>query len=150
MSQKPNQAPKLLRDEWVVGLAVTLAAVLTALSVWVYTQWSSLSDQGRPRPTWQTMPKVISQLADGRMVSVKVNFQLKDAHSAGVIEEHEPAVRAMIQSVGTTMTRTDIKGPQGIERYGQAIRDSVNGYLAEREMDDRVKTVAFDELILMP
>ena len=48
------------------------------------------------------------------------------------------------------MTRTDIKGREGVQRYGQAIQQAINGYLKDQHIDERVKTVAFNELVLLP
>ena len=135
--------------DWTLAIGIALSALLVALGTWVFTQWSSL-EKPRNGAVWLDVPKVISQLADGRMVAVKVNLRLRNRDDPNVLEGHEPALKAMIEQVGTTMTRTDIKGSDGIQRYGRAIQQSINGYLDDQEIKERVKMVAFDELVLMP
>lgn len=135
--------------DWTLAIGIALGALLVAFGTWVYTEWSSL-EKPRNGAVWLDVPKVISQLADGRMVSVKVNLRLRNRDDPEVLEGHAPALKAMIEQVGTTMTRTDIKGADGIQRYGRAIQQSINGYLDDQDIEERVKMVAFDELVLMP
>lgn len=136
-------------NDWTLAIVITVGALLVGLGAWFVTQWSAM-DKPRHGAVWLTVPKVISQLADGRMVSVKINLQLRNRDNPEALEGHQPALKAMIEQVGTTITRDDLKGADGIQRYGRAIQRAINGYLDDQQVDERVKMVAFDELILMP
>jgi flagellar basal body-associated protein FliL len=136
-------------SDWTLAIGIALGALLVAFGTWVYTQWSAM-DKPRNGAVWLDVPEVQSQLADGRMLSVKVNLRLRNRDDPDMLEGHEPALKAMIEQVGTTMTRADIKGREGVQRYGQAIQQAINGYLQDQHIDERVKTVAFNELVLLP
>lgn len=136
-------------SDWTLAIGIALGALLVAFSTWIYTQWSSM-EKPRNGTVWLDVPEVQSQLADGRMLSVKVNLKLRSRDNPNMLEGHEPALKAMIEQVGTTMTRSDIKGQEGIQRYGQAIQQAINGYLDDQQIEGRVKTVAFNELVLLP
>lgn len=150
MPALPAAAPsKGLSNEWLLGICIALATLLVGLGVWVYTNLSDSSFSSRPQPVWLGVPKVISQMSDGRVMEVKVNLQLKDKDTASHLSDHLAAFSTMIQSVGTSMTKTDIRGADGVKQYGRAIRESLNDYLEEREISARIKHVAFEELTLV-
>ena len=130
-------------SDWTLAIGIALGALLVAFGAWVFTEMSAM-DKPRNGAVWLNVPKVISQLADGRMVSVKVNLQLRNKDDPSTLEGHQPALKAMIEQVGTTVSREDIKGADGIQRYGRAIQHAINGYLDDQQIDERVKMVAFD------
>lgn len=140
---------KGLSNEWLLGICIALATLLVGMGVWMYTALGDASFSSRPKPVWLGVPKVISQMSDGRVMEVKVNLQLKDKDAAGNLRDHLNAFSAMIQEVGSSMTKTDIRGADGVKEYGRAIRESLNDYLEERQISTRVKHVAFEELTLV-
>lgn len=143
-------AAKGLRQEWLLAITAALLTAVVALCVWLYTVLSSGDTfSRRPQPVWLGVPKVVSQMSDGRVMEVKVNLQLKDENTASDLSGHVHAFATMIQEVGTSMTKTDIRGVEGMTNYGLAIRESLNDYLEERDIEGRVKHVAFDELTLV-
>lgn len=144
-----SSSPKGLRNEWLLAGGFVLATLLVASAVWLYTALSGATSSGRPQPVWLGVPKVVSQMSDGRVMEVKVNLQLKDDDAAGALEDHVIAFGAVIQGVGISMTKTDVRGAEGMQRYGQAIRESINDYLEQSNIDERVRHVAFEELTLV-
>lgn len=145
----PSGQSSGVRQEWWLAAIVALTTVLVALGVWLYTSAADPVQQQRPRPVWLGVPKVVSQMSDGRVLEVKVNLQLKDSGAARRLSGHQAAFTTVIQEVGSTMTKDDVRGADSIERYGRTIRTSLNDYLEDRNMGDRVRHVAFEELTLV-
>lgn len=148
-----SASPSLSRTawgEWAMGLIIAGVALLIATAVWGYAHWTDQQARQQARKAWVAVPKVLSQLSDGRMVQVKVNLKLDDGAPTAPLDGHGPALSAMIQAIGPTLSRDDLRGPEGMDRYATAIRDSLNSYLSGRQMDERVADVAFEEFVLMP
>lgn len=138
-------------SDWLLELVIGLAVVVLGTGVWAYTHFSSQGiEQGRPKPVWLTVPKVMAQTADGRMVNVKVNLRLAKDKDAGELEPHIPAFKAMIQEASTSITRDELKNQGGMQQFSKAVKASVNGYLKSQDVSARIKDVAFDELMPLP
>ncbi|MFT3856266.1 MAG: flagellar basal body-associated FliL family protein [Aquabacterium sp.] len=147
--QQDAPARTFAGDKTMVA-GIGLAAILLGVLVWMYTHFVQAPAPTRPRPIWLGVPKVIAQMADGRMVNVKVNLSLDAASSAGELEDHLPAFKALIQEVGTKTERDALQTSQGIQRFGLAVQDAINGYLDDQEAQGRVKSIAFEDLTLLP
>lgn len=148
---KTPNTPSGGASEWLLELSIGAAVLLLGIGVWFYTQHNSAPVvQERPRPVWLGVSKVIAQMSDGRMVNVRVNLDLDGEDAVKELEPHTPAFKALIQEVGTSTSHDDLRQRDGINRFGAAIRVSMNDYLEEQQTNGRVKTVAFQELTLLP
>lgn len=137
-------------SDWLLELLIGVTVVVLALGVWAYSHLSTNAPQDKPRPVWLGISKVITQMADGRMVSVKVNLRLTDENAVAQLEPHIPAFKALIQEAGTQASHDELQSREGMSRFGKAIVTNINDYLNEHEAATKVKSLAFDELILMP
>lgn len=139
-------------SDWLLELVIGVVVVVLGGSVWAYTHFSGQPDaqQTRPKPTWLAMPKIMAQMADGRMVNVKVNLQLGKDKDADELGPHIPAFTALIEETGTHISEDDLHGLDGLKRFSHDMKVSLNGYLKAQGVETRVKDVAFDELMLMP
>lgn len=138
-------------SDWLLELVIGLAVVVLGSGVWAYTHFSSQNiEQERPKPVWLTVPKVMAQTADGRMVNVKVNLRLAKDKDAGELEPYIPAFKAMIQEASTGITRDELKDQGGMLQFSKAVKASVNGYLKSQDVPARIKDVVFDELMPLP
>ena len=139
-----------IRD-WILELSVGLIALVLGLAAWVFLQMGdSKSAHDKPRPAWLGVSKVMAQMADGRMVNIKVNLRLKDEKAVEELGPHVPAFAALIQEVGANVSREDLQDSQGLKNFSALIRTSLNDYLADQSVHAKVKDVAFAELMLLP
>lgn len=136
--------------DWVLELSVGVIAIVLGLAAWLFLQYSSKSAQEKPHPAWLAVSKVTAQTSDGRMVNIKVNLRLKDQHAIKELDPHIPAFAALIQEVGSEVSRDDLQNMQGIQHFGSLIRTSLNDYLEKQSVHAKIKDVAFDELMLLP
>lgn len=147
---EPHPDEVHVRD-WILELSVGALAILLGVSAWVFLQYADGKPSlEKPRPAWLSVSKVMAQMSDGRMVNVKVNLRLKDQHAVDELSPHVPAFAALIQEVGTQVSREDLQDAKGLKHFGGLIRTSLNGYLEDQSVHAKIKDVAFAELMLMP
>lgn len=138
-------------SDWLLELVIGVIVIVLGGSVWAYTHFANKNPhQNKPKPAWLAVPKVMAQMADGRMVDMKINLQLDSDQDASELKPHMPAFTALIQATGVSTSHDDLQQEGGALRFGRAIRTSLNGYLEEQDLPERIKNVAFEELMLMP
>lgn len=145
----PSPASSGLSD-WLLELVIGVTVVVLAVGVWAFTHYSDQTAQDKPTPVWLGVAKVMAQMSDGRMVSIKVNLRLDDEDAVDQLEPHIPAFKALIQETGTQLSREELQGREGMKHFAKAIVGTLNGYLDERNEPARIKSLAFEELMLMP
>lgn len=146
-----DATPENSPSDWLLELVIGVGVIVLGFGVWAFTHFSNGPDtQDRPKPAWLALPKVMAQMADGRMVNIKINLRLPSDSAAVELQPHVPAFKALIEETGTHMSRDDLQGTQGMKQLGKAIRTSLNGYLEDQGVETRVKDVAFEEMMLMP
>ena len=152
MAVAKTDTPSSGVSDWLLELVIGLVVIVLGGSVWAYSHYGHQNPlhQDKPRPVWLAIPKILAQMSDGRMVNVKVNLRLNSDKDAGTLEPHLPAFKALIQETGTRTTHEALQDREGVIRFGQAIRTSLNDYLADQDVPARVKDIAFDEMMLMP
>jgi flagellar basal body-associated protein FliL len=146
-----SHSPPSVVSDWLLELLIGVSALMLGTAVWLFVQaGGNKAQQERPRPVWLGVTKVMAQMSDGRMVTVKVNLSLGKPEAIGELQPHMPAFQALIEEAGTRITREDIQGGEGMKRFGVAIQETLNEYLDGQHVANRVKHVLFDELTLMP
>ena len=137
-------------SDWLLELSIGVIVVMLGAGVWAFTHYGSNASQERPKPAWLGVPKVMAQMGDGRMVDMKINLQLNSTKDASELEPHMPAFTALIQAAGVSTSHEDLQREGGPASFGRTIRSSLNNYLEEQDLPERIKNVAFEELMLMP
>jgi flagellar basal body-associated protein FliL len=137
-------------SDHLLELLIGVTVLVLAGAVWLYSQASDGPETKRPRPVWLSVPKVIAQMTDGRMVNVKVNLHLDQQDAVDELADHLPAFQTLIQEIGTQTAREDIQDREGMKRFGGQISESLNAYLDGQRTQGRIKNVAFEELTLLP
>lgn len=152
MAVAKTESPSSGLSDWLLELAIGVIVIVLGGSVWAFTHFGGKnnSHQDRPKPAWLAVPKMMAQMGDGRMVDMKINLQLNKESDASELEPHMPAFAALIQATGVATSHDDLQQEGGAARFGRAIRTSLNDYLEEQNLPERVKNVAFEELMLMP
>lgn len=149
VADTPSPSSSGLSD-WLLELVIGVTAVVLAVGVWAFSHYSDPAPQDKPNPVWLGVSKVVAQMSDGRMVSVKVNLRLAHEDAVDELAPHIPAFKALIQETGAQISREDLQGREGMKHFGKAIVSTLNDYLDERNEPARIKSVAFEELMLMP
>lgn len=152
MAVAKTESPSSGLSDWLLELSIGIIVIVLGAGVWAFTHFGEKpnAQQERPKPAWLAVPKIMSQMGDGRMVDMKINLQLSSDKDASELEPHMPAFTALIQAAGVATSHDDLQQDGGAARFGRTIRSSLNNYLEEQDMPERVKNVAFEELMLMP
>lgn len=137
-------------QDWKFAWALALGALVTATGVWAYTHMSTSPDMDRPVPAWLGIPRITPQLADGRTLAVQVDLEFADPAVVQQVTPYADEFKGMMIQIAEGMNHHDLRGTRGIERYGNAIEEAVNGYLDEQHIKHKVRQVAFEEMLLTP
>jgi flagellar basal body-associated protein FliL len=86
---------------------------------------------------------------DGQRLRFQVAFRLKDPEALKTLTAHAPALQVMVQDLGQHVDPEELQSPEGIEDFSRSIRNSVNNYLRRQQLEPRVMSVAFSELVRM-
>jgi flagellar basal body-associated protein FliL len=139
------------RRDRTLAVSISVAAVLTVASVWAYAHFNRASfAPERPKPVWLGVTSAMPQLTDGHMMQVQVSLRLEDQESLTQVSPHAPALKALVVDVAQDMSSHDLVGTRGMQRYGKAIKTAMNEYLAEQHVNDRVRQVAFEDMVILP
>ncbi len=134
----------------LLPILIGVTVLLLGAAVWLYSINQAPPKVEKPRPVWLSVPKVMAQMADGRMVNVKVNLHLDGQEAVEELSGHLPAFKALIQEVGTQTSREDMKNREGMMRFADNIAESLNDYLDEQRARGYIEDVALEELTLLP
>lgn len=139
-------------SELKLVLLIGMGLIVVWLSVWAYNELVSTNNEEvtRPVPTWLGVSKVRAQTMDGRTLSVQVNFLLKDKDELAILSPYEPVFQSLVAQAGSDLDTEQITGSERILQFGDTVRQSVNDYLNEQHVKQRVKRVAFEEFRLTP
>lgn len=137
-------------NELKLAVLVGLGALVLLLMAWAFNRLMQPQEPQRPVPAWLGVSKVNAQTADGRMLAVKVNLQLKNQNDLETLAPYEPVFKSLVTEAGASLSSDQAKGRDRIAQFGNTVRDSVNDYLNEQHVKPRVKRVAFEEFTLMP
>lgn len=138
-------------SDWLFELAIGAAVLALGLAVWLYTHFSQAPDTiQKARPVWLGLPKVMAQMADGRMVNLKLNLQLDHDDAIDELDEHVPAFQTLIQGLATQTPREEMQSREGMLRFSAGIGASLNDYLDAQQAQGRIQNVVFEEFTLLP
>lgn len=138
------------RPEWMIASGFGVGAMLAAVGVWAYVSVGQIADAEPNRPAWLAIAEVTPQLPDGAILQVQLQLRLDDQEAVSTLSAHAPAFQGLVIETAQGMTHHQLRGPQGMKRYGQAIKETVNDYLIEQHIPERVRQVAFEQMVLIP
>ena len=137
-------------SEFKLAVLIGLATLVFLMAAWALNRLIQPSAPERPVPAWLGVSQVTAQTSDGRMLSVKVNLQVKNKDDLEVLAPYEPVFRSIVADTGSAMSSDEATGSERIIQFGKTVREEVNDYLDEQNVQPRVKRVAFEEFKLMP
>lgn len=137
-------------SEFKLAVLIGLATLAFLMVAWALNRLIQPSEPERPVPAWLGVSQVTAQTSDGRLLSVKVNLQVKNKDDLEVLAPYEPAFRSIVADTGAAMSSDQATGSERVIQFGKTVREEVNDYLEEQNVQPRVKRVAFEEFKLMP
>lgn len=137
-------------SEFKLAVLIGLATLVFLMAAWALNRLIQPSAPERPVPVWLGVSQVTAQTSDGRMLSVKVNLMLKNKDDVEVLAPYEPVFRSIVADTGASMSSDQATGSERIIQFGQTVKEEVNDYLHEQNVQPRIKRVAFEEFKLMP
>jgi flagellar basal body-associated protein FliL len=150
MAKPSGSARSSNGNEVKLAVLIGLGAFVFLLSAWGLNRLMQPSAPERPIPAWLGVSQVTAQTSDGRMLSVKVNLMLKNKDDLEVLAPYEPVFKSIVAETGQSLSSEETTGSERIVQFGKTVRESVNDYLEEQNVEPRVKRVAFEEFKLMP
>lgn len=136
--------------EQKLAVLIGLVTAMLLLGAWGITRFTKAEDTSRPVPVWLGVSPVTTQTADGRMLQVKVNLQVKDKDDLEVLAPYEPVFKSIVFETGSALSSSEARGSERIIEFGDTVLESVNDYLDEQRVQPKIKRVAFEEFKLMP
>lgn len=136
--------------EQKLAVLIGLVTVLLLAGAWMFNRLTKADEPARPVPVWLDVSPVTAQMADGRMLQVKVNLQVKDKDDLEVLAPYEPVFKSIVFETGSALSSSEARGSERIIEFGDTVLESVNDYLDEQRVQPKIKRVAFEEFKLMP
>ena len=143
-------SPTARQSDRNLGVIVAAGALLVIGAVWGWSRYAATPSTERPRPAWIGVNRVIAQMTDGRMLKVKVDLNVEDDDAVSALRTHQDAFRSLVEEVSAEMNTEDVQGPDAMRALAHEIQSSVNAYLEQQQVPERVKDVMFEEWTLLP
>lgn len=138
------------RSDWTVVLGIGAIIVLLGLAAWAYQAFSQHTDaDSRPAPVWLSVDKIETKMSDGSMLAVKFNLQLAHPKDQKALSPYTPAFKSMVEVMATDLSYQELAGPDSMAELRDSIQTTLNDYLEERGVPQRVKDVMFEEWLLL-
>lgn len=134
----------------VIALVVCVGTLVVGAAVWFYTLMQGNGAPAHALPVWVGVKRVTAQLADGRMLAMKVQLRVSNHEDEAELSAHVPAFAALIEASGGELERDEVTGQKGMRHLGAHIEEAINDYLEDRGLSQRVSQVAFEEMTLLP
>lgn len=143
--------PMAYLREGSIAVWIALAVILFGLAAW---GTSSLLPQTtaveRPKPMWMKLPTVETQMADGKMVTMDLNLQMQHQRTENSLDDYKAAMAAVVQERVQTKTRKDFATAQGMTDVSKDLKKSLNRFLKNHDMEQRVQSVEYQQFTLLP
>lgn len=147
----PRSGVRAYLAEVSIAAWIVLATFLMVVTAWVGGSLLLGDRDGQGgQPLWLKLDTVELQMADGKMLSIDLGLSLDKLESDKVLETYKRAMAAVIEKQGQKKVRQDFAEPQGIVEFGQQLKRSLNRYLAEHGLETRIKSVEFQQFVLLP
>ncbi len=146
----PAKTTSSKSPEWMLATGIAMATVLTVAGVWAYANNAFSPKMERPQPAWLEIARATPQLADGRTLAVQVGLEFDSQDAVKELTPHVDAFQAVVIDAAQSMSHRDLRGTKGIRRLGDAIEEGINDYLQDKHIKERLRQVAFEEMLLMP
>ena len=138
------------RSVWTLILAGAALIALLALAAWSWQKFvQAPSEQSRPVPIYLSIDKIESKMSDGSLLAFKFGLQLKDPKDQQVLGPYAPAFRSMVANLTTELSYQDLAAPGSMTEMGGYIEYTLNDYLTQKGLPQRIQGVLFEDWLLL-
>jgi flagellar basal body-associated protein FliL len=121
-----------------------------ALGAWGWQKYANPSTEVvRPVPIYLSIDKIESKMSDGSLLAFKFGLQLKDPKDQQVLGPYAPAFRSMVANLTTDLTYQDLSAPDSMTEMGDYIEYTLNDYLTQKGLPQRIQGVLFEDWLLL-
>lgn len=138
------------RSVWSLILAGAALIGTLALVTWGWQKYTQTPDElVRPVPIYLSIDKIETKMSDGSVLTFKFGLQLKDPKDQKVLGPYAPAFRSMVTNLTTELTYQDLASPDSMTEMGGYIQYTLNDYLTQQGLPQRIKGVLFEDWLLL-
>jgi len=138
------------RSAWTVILAGAALIATLAMGTWGWQKYAHPPEElVRPAPIYLSIDKIESKMSDGSVLAFKFGLQLKDPKDQQVLGPYAPAFRSMVANLTTELTYQDLSGPDSMTKMGGYIEYTLNDYLTQQGLPQRINGVLFEDWLLL-
>lgn len=138
------------RSVWILILAGSALIATLALVTWGWQRYVHAPDEvARPVPIYLSIDKIETKMSDGSVLAFKFGLQLKDPKDQQVLGPYAPAFRSMVANLTTELTYQDLSGPDSMTEMGGYIEYTLNDYLTQQGLPQRINGVLFEDWLLL-
>ena len=138
------------RSVWTLILGGAALIATLALGAWGWQKYASPpTEVVRPVPIHLSIDKIESKMSDGSLLAFKFGLQLKDPKDQQVLGPYAPAFRSMVANLTTDLTYQDLAGPGSMTEMGGYIEYTLNDYLTQQGLPQRINGVMFEDWLLL-
>jgi flagellar basal body-associated protein FliL len=138
------------RSVWTLILGGAALIATLALGAWGWQKYASPpTEVVRPVPIYLSIDKIESKMSDGSVLAFKFGLQLKDPKDQQVLGPYAPAFRSMVANLTTELSYQDLAAPGSMTEMGGYIEYTLNDYLTQKGLPQRIQGVLFEDWLLL-
>ena len=138
------------RSVWIVILAAVILIGGIALALWGWQKFAQTpAEQARPVPIYLSIDKIETKMSDGSVLAVKFDLQLQNEKDQKVLGPYVPAFRSLVETMATDLTHQDLAAPGSMVEMGGHIQYTLNDYLTQQGLPQRIEGVLFEDWLLL-
>lgn len=149
MTAAPHSANST-RSVWLLILGVSALIGLAAMVAWLWQTGDAPSQTSpRPAPVYLRLEKIDAKTSDGGMLAIKVGLQLEKRDDQKSLLPYAPVFKDMIMEMTAELSHKDLLHPGGMEEMSGYVEYTLNEYLTQQGMSQRINSVMFEEWLLL-
>lgn len=138
------------RSVWTLILAGAALIATLALVTWGWQKYTHAADeQVRPVPIYLSIDKIETKMSDGSVLAFKFGLQLQNPKDQKVLGPYAPAFRSMVETMTTELSHEDLSSPDSMSEMGGYIQYTLNDYLTQQGLPQRIQGVLFEDWLLL-
>lgn len=138
------------RSVWILILVGGTLIAMLALASWGWQKFGQApSEQARPVPIYLSIDKIESKMSDGSVLAFKFGLQLQDSKDQQVLGPYAPVFRNMVETMATELSYADLSRPDSMTEMGGYIQYTLNDYLTQQGLPQRIQGVLFEDWLLL-
>lgn len=138
------------RSAWVLILTGAVLIGMLALFAWGWRAFVyKPEEQARHVPVYLSIDKIETRMADGSVLAFKFGLQLRHPTDQKVLGPYLPAFRNMVETKTTELTYEDLSEPGSMVEMASYIEYTLNDYLTQQGLPQRIDGVLFEDWLLL-